>query len=284
MSIGNVLFGTDFTESAGNAISRIAWLPISRGSSVTVVHALPRRLPARYLAAFQRGASHKLELTRQELLASERRDFEVFTALDEGHPTEVVCRRAHDEEAQLIVVGRGRQRRLVLVGSTAERVARASDTATLVVATPARGPYQRPLVAIDRTAQALEVLGFAQRLAGTAPLTVVHAFLAHGSDLGRMLRDSGMGEGEVSDYIRSAEHEARRDIESMVHKVAGAQPVEIVLSEGDARDAILDEAHRRDADLVVVGTSGHSPIARLLLGSVAEEVLRAAPCDVLVAR
>ena len=70
----------------------------------------------------------------------------------------------------------------------------------------------------------------------------------------------------------------------MVHRVASSQPVEIVLSDGDARDAILDEAHRRDADLVVVGTSGHSPIARLLLGSVAEEVLRAAPCDVLVAR
>ena len=178
MSIGNVLFGTDFTESAGNAVSRIAWLPISRGSSVTVVHALPRRLPARYLAAFQRGASHKLELTRQELLASERRDFEVFTALDEGHPTEVVCRRAHDEEAQLIVVGRGRQRRLVLVGSTAERVARASEVPHAGGRGAGARALPRPLVAIDRTAQALDVLASRCGCAATAPLTVVHAFLA----------------------------------------------------------------------------------------------------------
>jgi nucleotide-binding universal stress UspA family protein len=47
---------------------------------------------------------------------------------------------------------------------------------------------------------------------------------------------------------------------------------------------IVDEARRMLADLIVVGTHGRSGTARLLLGSQGEEVLRHAPCPVLVVR
>jgi nucleotide-binding universal stress UspA family protein len=47
---------------------------------------------------------------------------------------------------------------------------------------------------------------------------------------------------------------------------------------------IVDEARRTTADLIVVGTHGRTGTARLLLGSQGEEVLRHAPCPVLVVR
>ena len=47
---------------------------------------------------------------------------------------------------------------------------------------------------------------------------------------------------------------------------------------------ILEVAAERDADLVALGTHGRSGVAHVLLGSVAEAVIRAAGCDVLVAR
>ncbi|WP_437836022.1 universal stress protein [Sorangium sp. So ce1153] len=53
---------------------------------------------------------------------------------------------------------------------------------------------------------------------------------------------------------------------------------------GDARRAIVREAARWKADLIIMGTHGRSGISRALLGSVAESVMRSAPCDVLVAR
>jgi hypothetical protein len=54
---------------------------------------------------------------------------------------------------------------------------------------------------------------------------------------------------------------------------------------GDAvADAILGKAASLDADLVLVGTSDPRPLARWLLGSVAEEVMRKAGCAVLVVR
>ena len=57
-----------------------------------------------------------------------------------------------------------------------------------------------------------------------------------------------------------------------------------MLQEGDARQVILDVAAERAADLVALGTHGRSGVAHVLLGSVAEAVIRAAGCDVLVAR
>jgi nucleotide-binding universal stress UspA family protein len=45
--------------------------------------------------------------------------------------------------------------------------------------------------------------------------------------------------------------------------------------------AIADHARREDIDLIVMGTHGRGPVAHLLIGSVAENVVRTAPCPVL---
>jgi nucleotide-binding universal stress UspA family protein len=58
----------------------------------------------------------------------------------------------------------------------------------------------------------------------------------------------------------------------------------VVLRTGDARQVILEEARTRNSDLIVLGTKGRTGLAYVLVGSVAEGVLRAASCDVLVAR
>jgi nucleotide-binding universal stress UspA family protein len=54
------------------------------------------------------------------------------------------------------------------------------------------------------------------------------------------------------------------------------------LTEVPAGPAIAEEAKRVGADLVVVGTRGHTGLKHLLLGSVAERTLRLADCPVLV--
>ena len=56
-------------------------------------------------------------------------------------------------------------------------------------------------------------------------------------------------------------------------------PVECAIAEGDVVQEILAQA--ASADLLVMGTHGRSGVEHLLLGSVAEEVLRRAPCSVL---
>jgi nucleotide-binding universal stress UspA family protein len=60
--------------------------------------------------------------------------------------------------------------------------------------------------------------------------------------------------------------------------------VERWLEEGEPVREILRVARECCADLIVMGTHGRSALGRLVLGSVAEEVLRRAPCPVLTVK
>jgi len=54
--------------------------------------------------------------------------------------------------------------------------------------------------------------------------------------------------------------------------------------EGAPKHLIVEEAERLGADLVVLGSHGHGPVGRFLLGSVAQAVVTHAPCSVQVVR
>jgi nucleotide-binding universal stress UspA family protein len=60
--------------------------------------------------------------------------------------------------------------------------------------------------------------------------------------------------------------------------------VEHHVLEGNPVDLILQTAEKRHADVIVMGTHGTTGLTRLLVGSVAESVLRKAPCPVLTVR
>ena len=60
--------------------------------------------------------------------------------------------------------------------------------------------------------------------------------------------------------------------------------VETLVVEGNPAEEILIAAEERDIDIIVMGTLGRTGIQRLLLGSVAEKVIRHAPCPVFVVR
>ena len=61
-------------------------------------------------------------------------------------------------------------------------------------------------------------------------------------------------------------------------------PFEHRLAEGDAADEILRLAAASQSDVIVMGSHGRTGLSRLLTGSVAETVLRGAPCPVLIVK
>jgi universal stress protein A len=73
---------------------------------------------------------------------------------------------------------------------------------------------------------------------------------------------------------------AQRDAEARLAKLRPS-PARTVVRYGVAHEAIAQEARRSRADLVVVGSHGRTGLQRILLGSVAEAVVRHAPCPVL---
>lgn len=58
----------------------------------------------------------------------------------------------------------------------------------------------------------------------------------------------------------------------------------VVVTSLSTAEAIVDYAHEHRIDLIVMGTHGRRALAHLLMGSVAERVVRTAPCPVLTVR
>ena len=88
--------------------------------------------------------------------------------------------------------------------------------------------------------------------------------------------------------------ELQQEIEDSARKQLAAllidndpQPMpkrEVVIASDSPAAAIVDYAARERIDLIVVGTHGRGAVAHLLMGSVAERVVRTAPCPVLTVR
>jgi nucleotide-binding universal stress UspA family protein len=83
---------------------------------------------------------------------------------------------------------------------------------------------------------------------------------------------------------------SERDPERLLARLHGLDPgtplvsLAYLLADGDAAAEVLRLAGELPADLIVMGTHGRTGLKRLLLGSVAEQVLRKAPCPVLTVK
>jgi universal stress protein A len=74
------------------------------------------------------------------------------------------------------------------------------------------------------------------------------------------------------------------DARAQLQQLAGDAPIECVTRVGHPFVEILSYAAEHRIDLIVMGTHGRGPVAHMLLGSVAERVVRKAPCPVLTVR
>lgn len=89
----------------------------------------------------------------------------------------------------------------------------------------------------------------------------------------------------VTELLDSMIADARRRLEDLKDIVAPeGVPISTVVLKGRPAPTILEHAKNGQFDLVVMGTHGRTGLAHLLMGSVAEAVVRRAPCPVLTLR
>jgi nucleotide-binding universal stress UspA family protein len=137
------------------------------------------------------------------------------------------------------------------------------------------------LVPIDFSQHAESVLEWAAHLAREhgSKLVLLHAY--------HLPVDFQQLEGAYlpPDFWTQVKADAAANLEREAAKLrAAGLDVETVVREGYPATAIEEEARTRHADLVVIGTKGHSGLKHLLLGSVAERVVQKAPCPVLAVK
>ena len=139
---------------------------------------------------------------------------------------------------------------------------------------------QRILVAVDFTETSDKAFDFALELAAKfdARVIAVHAF---------EIPVIGFPDGALvatADIAARIQEAARQGLDAAVsaRQGRGGVKIEATLREGAAQEEIKAVAEDSHADLIVIGTHGRKGLARALLGSVAENVVRTVKTPVLM--
>ncbi len=146
--------------------------------------------------------------------------------------------------------------------------------------------FERFLVPIDFSEYAERALDYAIDLAKQlgARLTLLHVVSAH------IMPELPLTIDETTEtvpegYMRELEKRAQQGLEQYLKRAQDAGVTgDVVVVHGIPFQSIIDTAKDRNADLIVMGTHGRTGLKHVLLGSVAEKVVRFAPCPVLVTR
>ena len=147
----------------------------------------------------------------------------------------------------------------------------------LVGPTPDLQRYGKVLLATDMTATSEAATSEAFRLAAKlgASLLIVNVI-----DAGALRRATGPG--PAVHHVRSTRETAMSDL--VAHGRAHGIQVSFLIWEGDPAESIIEAAAAESVDLIVIGNRGLAGMGRALIGSVSDEVVRHAPCPVLVVR
>jgi nucleotide-binding universal stress UspA family protein len=268
-----IWIATDFSKTVSVLVERAARLPHAPGAVFTWVHVTD--------GARSSDAARRLKLLSQNLKQKLGNvgNAKVAVKLLRGTPWKALSAEASKASVDLLVVGEHGERKFrdLLLGSTAERVLRATQVPVLLVRLRKVRPYQRVLVGLDLTECSRRAFQWAVDISGGGDsLQAVHAY-----DVEPWRRKLSSATRSQLRALAAGQASSRWDRFSAA---AARTPVTLVLRDGDPRDVLLDEARRQDADLLVLGTHGRTGMDHWILGSVAEVALRSAPCDVLIAR
>jgi nucleotide-binding universal stress UspA family protein len=280
-ALRTVLVATDLSPRSDRAVDRAVRL-VAPGRRLVVLHVIDDELPEP-IAQASRTDAHRLlreQLDGHPLGAPA--DYEIDVAL--GQPAATIIERIDQHEAGLVVIGTHRHGGLLdwFRGTTAERVLRHAEAPVLMVKERPAAPYRRIVVAVDFSVYSRRAVEFARHLVPDGSFLLVHAF---------DVPFSSTAARQHMTATARARHEAtvRRMVDEQLEAFLRTfepplPPVRTVMREGAARPVIEAEVEGWQADLLVVGTHGRTGVARALLGSVAAELLRDPPCDVLAVR
>jgi nucleotide-binding universal stress UspA family protein len=299
VAIDHILCPTDFSDFSARAFARAVRLGRYFDARVMALHVIPLNspaimissaaaagsvaLPAHFLGEQRREAAEAL---RRFVAAQQAAGVNIHTALVEGEPWVQIDEMAAALPAGLVVMGtHGRSGwDRFLLGSNTEKVMRRVACPVLAVGkadAATAGPlYERILCASDLTASARHTvdlaLSFAQE--NQARITLLHVL------------EGALGPAPA-DLHRPWQEPARGPVDLALEQLARAAwpargfcEVRERVETGSAWREIVRVAEETAADLIVVGAHVTNSLGRMFLGSTANQVLRHAPCPVLIAR
>jgi nucleotide-binding universal stress UspA family protein len=291
-----ILVATDGSECAGVAVDLVASLPWPAPVTIDAVQAVSSGvaifggpwppIPPMDTTAFDDDIRVSAQRTLDEAVSRlEGPGRTVESAIANGRSGDVIIALAEEQGADLIVVGsrgHGSLESMVLGSTSAEVV----DRAQVPVLVARRRRLRRVVFGWDGS-------GRAERAAtcltdwGVFGEVEIHVVSVADVNPPTWVDSSMIGEQAAAEAYRQAAEPSRRQHDEMAREMAerlAASGLRSVAErrDGDPASQLVRATEALEADLVVIGTHGRTGLSRLLMGSVARNVLHHAPCSVLV--
>ncbi len=291
-----ILVSTDFSEVSYDAVRHARDIAKNDGVTLGLVHVVPELSGAHQQSMLEwlRDKAPKASETEKlirETLAGKAAEIAaegvtVETYLEEGEPHAAIVRCAERIDAALVVVGsHGRTGvKRMLLGSVAEQVVRYAHCPVLVART---GPAEGAVVAgTDLSEAARPGLREAAKLAAASNSELAVLYVLNPGWFGRS--GVGLSPAALAEAMSGSESftEAQQALDAEVALATKDLDVKVTrnVTVGDPAGVIVDHAEAVKARLVVTTTHGRTGLRRVLIGSVAERIVRLAQTSVLVVR
>jgi len=286
-----VLVGTALTPDSEPVVQAGAAVARALGAKVHLAHAVPypveffddTLLSDRVLEAIR---TREIETLVREATAQAERvglgdDLLHGITVEPGEPHRTLVELARTLHPELVVIGAAEESGRITraFGSTAGRVIRKATRPVLVVRHGCALPPASVLLPVDLSPLSADVSRSACALLGRlgAPASVRTEVLFVLTERQRLLLTAAEVAG---DPVEATRQRLAVFCERYLSDLPGT--VEPRLRGGEPADEIVKRAQELRPDLVVVGTHGRSGFERLLIGSVAADVVRGVPSSVLV--
>jgi nucleotide-binding universal stress UspA family protein len=300
LSIRNVLVPIDFSHMSIQAIDAAKGLAHRFGATVHLAHVHGSDYPAAFTAPMPPFQSFSAVNYQQEIeqnvahqlsdLAKEYRLASANCHVRTGGPAfDEICGLAQEISAGLIVTPTHGRTGLkhVFLGSTAERIVQHSPCPVFVVRQKKRKSEtgrtftaHTILVPVDFSDCSREGLQYAIGFANEFGAKIV---LLHATYLGYVYASEGTAIYDVRALQEAARKNAERQMRELVRKVKfGRVKFETFLTNSSPVLDVCAFARDHNVDLIITSTHGQTGWKHMLVGSIAEHVVRYAPCPVLV--
>jgi universal stress protein E len=268
--VAQILLASDLTDRSWCALVRAVQLKRATAAALTLLHVAEGGLTGELSQSRRAAAMATMEGILSRACGGKLRRVVVKVLL--GDPVAQIVAEAESRSADLLVLGGPGKHRIkeLFVGTTAERVIRHSRRPVLVAKVRSDQPYRRVLIAFDRSEAAQQALATALALAPRADFRLVHAWQSP-----EALRGSQEAERTEVLIENAAEQVMRRSLyphTSLAVEVAEGAPVPVITS----------ALGRFGPDLLAMGTHTRGRLQTAFFGSMAQELLAASSCDVLV--
>jgi nucleotide-binding universal stress UspA family protein len=297
LNIKRILFPTDFSAVAEDAFSHAAHLAMKYDAEVYVFNVVTPQ------EAHEMNPMEYLPLDEVEdrpgMFYMPAEDVDVKTPanqkgrvrvtygqIESVSPAHAIIEQAEADAVDLIVMGthgrKGFDR--LLSGSVSEEVVREAPCPVFTVLAgeePTAGPFvDHVLAPVDLSDQSERIADHAAELAETydAKLTLMHV-------VEQAAYPTVYGVDPITPELPNVEARAREALDELAARLDDRElHVDTVITTGYAARDIVDFIEEENVNLVVMATHGRTGLKRFVIGSVAEKVVRTAPCPVFTLR